>query len=47
MNTVKEVIKIKEIEKILNMFEKCLNYYQYYENIYNFMNYARTLVTCG
>lgn len=35
--TVKEVIKIKEIEKILNMFEKCLNYYQYYENIYNFI----------
>ena len=38
MITVRDVIKMKEIEKTLDMFDKCLNYYQYYENIYNFIN---------
>lgn len=41
MITVRDVIKMKEIEKTLDMFDKCLNYYQYYENIYNFINNLR------
>lgn len=41
MISVRDVIKMKEIEKTLDMFDKCLNYYQYYENIYNFINDLR------
>lgn len=41
MISVRDVIKMKEIEKTLDMFDKCLFYYQYYENIYNFINDLR------
>ena len=41
MISVRDVIKMKEIKKTLDMFDKCLNYYQYYENIYNFINDLR------
>ena len=41
MITVRDVIKMKEIEKTLDMFDKCLNYYQYYENIYSFIKSLR------
>lgn len=37
MITVRDVIKIREIEKTLDKFDKCMLYYQYYENSYNFI----------
>lgn len=37
MITVRDVIKIREIEKTLDKFDKCMLYYQYYESTYNFL----------
>ena len=37
MITVRDVIKMREIEKTLDKFDKCMLYYQYYENSYNFI----------
>ena len=41
MITVRDVIKMKEIEKTLDKFDKCMVYYQYYENIYSFIKSLR------
>lgn len=41
MITVRDVIKIREIEKTLDKFDKCMVYYQYYENTYNFIKSLR------
>lgn len=37
MITVRDVIKMKEIEETLDKFDKCMLYYQYYESTYNFL----------
>ena len=37
MITERDVIKMREIEKTLDKFDKCMLYYQYYENSYNFI----------
>lgn len=41
MITVRDVIKIREIEKTLDKFDKCMVYYQYYESTYNFIKSLR------
>lgn len=41
MITVRDVIKIREIEKTLDKFDKCMVYYQYYESIYSFIKSLR------
>lgn len=41
MITVRDIIKIREIEKTLDKFDKCMVYYQYYENTYNFIKSLR------
>lgn len=41
MITVRDVIKMREIEKTLDKFDKCMLYYQYYESTYNFLKSLR------